>query len=79
MTYMICTRPIAAPPEELRHNSPWCGCNAAPGLPVVEIAGYEADDLIATYARLGEEKGLDVFIVSSDKDLMQLVTARVKC
>ncbi|HEX7776900.1 MAG TPA: DNA polymerase I, partial [Parvibaculum sp.] len=35
---------------------------------------YEADDLIATYARLAREKGARVTIVSSDKDLMQLVT-----
>jgi len=39
----------------------------------VEMKGYEADDLIATYARLGQEKGLKVTIVSADKDLMQLV------
>lgn len=39
----------------------------------VELEGYEADDLIATYTRLAEEKGARVTIVSSDKDLMQLV------
>lgn len=43
------------------------------GLPSIEMAGYEADDLIATYARQGREAGMDVTIVSSDKDLMQLV------
>ena len=42
-------------------------------LPVAEMENYEADDLIATYARLGREQGMDVVIVSSDKDLMQLV------
>ncbi|MCW5699714.1 MAG: DNA polymerase I, partial [Rhodospirillales bacterium] len=39
----------------------------------VESGDYEADDLIATYARLGREVGAEVTIVSSDKDLMQLL------
>ncbi len=39
--------------------------------------GFEADDLIATYARMARERGADVTIVSSDKDLMQLVDDRV--
>ena len=43
------------------------------GLPAVELAGYEADDLIATYAKDATAKGLKVKIISSDKDLMQLV------
>ncbi len=43
----------------------------------VDMDGYEADDLIATYARLACEAGADVTIVSSDKDLMQLVSERV--
>ena len=42
-------------------------------LPQVERAGFEADDIIATYARLGRAAGAEVVIVSSDKDLMQLV------
>jgi DNA polymerase I len=42
-------------------------------LPSIEQAGFEADDLIATYARQGCEAGATVTIVSSDKDLMQLV------
>ncbi|MEJ0011518.1 MAG: DNA polymerase I [Bauldia sp.] len=43
----------------------------------IEQSGFEADDLIATYARLGAAAGADVTIVSSDKDLMQLVTPTV--
>ncbi|HET9717504.1 MAG TPA: DNA polymerase I [Pseudolabrys sp.] len=42
-------------------------------IPCIEQAGYEADDLIATYARVACEAGATVTIVSSDKDLMQLV------
>ena len=43
----------------------------------VDAEGYEADDLIATYARLARAAGATVTIVSSDKDLMQLVTEGV--
>ena len=46
-------------------------------LPCLEIEGYEADDLIASYARLTKEAGGDVTIISSDKDLMQLVGSKV--
>ncbi|MCE2509385.1 MAG: DNA polymerase I [Alphaproteobacteria bacterium] len=46
-------------------------------LPAVELKGFEADDLIATYARLAREAGAEVTIVSSDKDLMQLVEEKV--
>jgi len=42
-------------------------------VPAVEMANYEADDLIATYARIARDQGHEVTIVSSDKDLMQLV------
>ncbi len=43
-------------------------------LPCIEMGGFEADDLIATYARQAAAAGASVKIVSSDKDLMQLVT-----
>ena len=46
-------------------------------VPCIELKGYEADDLIASYAKAAVAKGDDVTIVSSDKDLMQLVTDRV--
>ncbi|HOV87115.1 MAG TPA: DNA polymerase I [Syntrophobacteraceae bacterium] len=43
------------------------------GIPQLEVAGYEADDLIAALTRTAREKGVDVTIVSGDKDLLQLV------
>ncbi|QOZ29111.1 DNA polymerase I [Bradyrhizobium sp. CCBAU 51753] len=46
-------------------------------LPCLEQIGFEADDLIATYARQASERGATTTIVSSDKDLMQLVTDKV--
>jgi len=46
-------------------------------LPCLEQGGFEADDLIATYAREAGERGATTTIVSSDKDLMQLVTDQV--
>lgn len=68
----------SAPPEEL---IPQFGlirqATRAFNLPCIETEGFEADDIIATYARKAEALGADVTIVSSDKDLMQLVTANV--
>ena len=48
------------------------------GIPSIELSGYEADDIIATYASLAENKKWSVSIVSSDKDLMQIVSNQVK-
>jgi len=47
-------------------------------LPSVELLNYEADDLIATYAKKITEAGAKVTVISSDKDLMQLVSNKVK-
>jgi DNA polymerase I len=47
------------------------------GVRTVEKAGWEADDLIGTLARRGEEEALDVFIVAGDKDFMQLISETV--
>ncbi|MCP4706566.1 MAG: DNA polymerase I, partial [candidate division Zixibacteria bacterium] len=44
----------------------------------LEKEGFEADDIIGTYSRLGEEQGMNVWIVSGDKDMFQLVSDRVK-
>jgi len=61
-------------PEDLNVQVPFAKdvCRAL-RIPVLELAGYEADDLIATYARLARENGFEVVVVASDKDLLQLV------
>jgi DNA polymerase-1 len=68
----------SAPPEDL---IPQFGlireATRAFNLPCIEIEGYEADDIIATYARQAEAAGAEATIISSDKDLMQLVTETV--
>ncbi len=62
------------PPEDLVPQFPLVrDATRAFGVACVEMAGFEADDLIATYARLAREAGARCTIVSSDKDLMQLV------
>ncbi len=48
------------------------------GVPAIEVEGFEADDIIATYVRRAKERGWRVTIVSSDKDLMQLVGGPVR-
>jgi DNA polymerase-1 len=61
-------------PEDLRPQFPLIrDAVRAFEIPCLEQAGFEADDLIATYARLACEAGATTSIVSSDKDLMQLV------
>ena len=59
--------------DELAVQIPWVRrvCEAF-RLPVSEVPGFEADDTIATLARLAVEKGLEVVVVSADKDLLQL-------
>jgi DNA polymerase-1 len=47
-------------------------------LPLLELPGYEADDIIATLCARFADKGYELVVVSSDKDLMQLVTNGVK-
>jgi len=43
-------------------------------MPVIEMSGYEADDLIGTFSRIAEKAGFNVVMVTGDKDFMQLVT-----
>ncbi len=67
-----------APPEDLVPQFPLVReAVKAFGIPSVELKGYEADDLIAAYTHAATQSGARVSIVSSDKDLMQLVTDRV--
>ncbi len=67
------------PPEELVPQFELIReATRAYNLPCLEMEGFEADDLIATYTRLANEENFDVTIVSSDKDLMQLVGPRVR-
>src|ERR1700690_752363 len=47
-------------------------------LPILESPGYEADDVIGALARQAQGQDLDVYIVTSDKDLMQLVGGAVR-
>ena len=62
------------PPEDLIPQFPLVrDATRAFGISCVEMAGYEADHLIATYARVAHEAGARTTIISSDKDLMQLV------
>ena len=62
------------PPEDLVPQFPLMRqAVRAFGLIPVEQDRYEADDLIATYARHARERGADVLIISADKDLMQLI------
>ncbi|GGB55249.1 DNA polymerase I [Tistrella bauzanensis] len=61
-------------PEELVPQFPLIrDATRAFALPCIEMVGYEADDLIASYARAARDAGQEVVIVSADKDLMQLV------
>ena len=55
-----------------------CEAVEAFNLPSIQLAGYEADDIIATYAKQAESNGSKVTIVSTDKDLMQLVSDDVR-
>ncbi|MBU2396142.1 MAG: DNA polymerase I, partial [Alphaproteobacteria bacterium] len=64
----------SAPPEDLIPQFPLVReATAAFGVHCIELPGYEADDLIATYACRARDAGGEAVIVSSDKDLMQLI------
>lgn len=61
-------------PDDLKPQfAPIKECAKAFGLPTIELEGYEADDIIATYAEQAKNNGYITRIISSDKDLMQLV------
>ncbi|MEM1317683.1 MAG: DNA polymerase I, partial [Pseudomonadota bacterium] len=66
------------PPEDLRPQFALIRqATRAFDVPCIETEGFEADDIIATYAKLATEAGADTTIVSSDKDLMQLINPQV--
>lgn len=66
-------------PEDLSVQLPYVKrfCRAL-GLPLVEMEGFEADDIIGTLAKQASERGADVYIVSGDEDLFQLVDERIR-
>jgi DNA polymerase-1 len=68
-----------AMPEDLRRQIPYIRrALEALRIPILEAQGFEADDVIGTLARQAAEHQHEVFIVSGDKDMMQLVTPQVK-
>ena len=69
----------AAMPEDLRRQIPYIRrALEALRIPILEAEGFEADDVIGTLAREAADEQHEVFIVSGDKDMMQLVTPTVK-
>ncbi len=69
----------ASMPDDLRRQIPYIRrALEALRIPILEAEGFEADDVIGTLARKAAEDGHEVFIVSGDKDMMQLVTPQVK-
>ncbi len=66
-------------PDEMKVQLPYVRrlCEAM-RLPILELDGYEADDVIGTIAKKGVEKKLQVLVISNDKDMMQLVTPGVR-
>jgi len=66
-------------PDEMKVQLPYVRrlCEAM-RLPILELDGYEADDVIGTMAKKGVEKKLQVLVISNDKDMMQLVSPGVR-
>src|SRR5215475_10230347 len=66
-------------PDEMRMQLPFVKrlCQAL-RLPILEVKGYEADDVIGTMAVKAAKQGMDVLIISNDKDMMQLVGKNVR-
>ncbi|MBE6886627.1 MAG: DNA polymerase I [Ruminococcaceae bacterium] len=65
------------PPELASQFEPLRSLLRAMGYPILEMAGYEADDLIGTLSRIGEERGDECVIATGDRDSLQLVSNRV--
>ncbi|MBQ9545074.1 MAG: DNA polymerase I, partial [Clostridia bacterium] len=65
-------------PDELREQVPYVReVTSLLGFSVIEKEGYEADDVLGTLSREGEENGMEVYIVTGDRDSLQLVSERV--
>ncbi|MBQ9510556.1 MAG: DNA polymerase I [Clostridia bacterium] len=62
------------PPELLAQFAPAKDCIKALGAHCVEKEGYEADDILGTYARICKEQGVEAYIVTGDKDSLQLIS-----
>lgn len=66
-------------PEELREQVPVMKeVLLAMGITVVEMPGYEADDILGTLAKRAEKEGMNVSLVSGDRDLLQIATDKIK-
>jgi DNA polymerase-1 len=66
-------------PPDLLDQIPWIRKTLeAMRIPVLEYTGFEADDVIGTLSRKASEQGMEVVIVSSDKDMLQLVNPKVQ-
>ncbi len=66
-------------PSELAEQWPYFSVLIeAMGSKTYELPNYEADDIIGTYARMAEEQGFDVVIITGDKDLTQLATDQTR-
>ncbi len=64
--------------EELRQQVPIMKeMLTAMGIPIVQKEGFEADDVLGTLAKRGEEAGMDVRLISGDRDMLQLATDRI--
>ena len=66
-------------PEELREQVPIMKeVLQAMGIRIIEQAGYEADDILGTLAKRAEAEGIEVSLVSGDRDLLQIATDKIK-
>jgi DNA polymerase I len=68
-----------AMPDDLRRQIPYIRRSLEVShIPILEAVGFEADDVIGTLACKAADQGHEVFIVSNDKDMMQLVTSHIR-
>ncbi len=66
-------------PDELREQLPRLReVIEAMHIPIIEVPGYEADDALATLARKAADQGIEVYLATGDKDLMQIISPQIK-